>query len=307
MAIKRKDIAMCNELLTIGPVTIYGYGLMIGIGILVALFTATYRAKKHGLKSDYIYNIVFWVLIFGFLCAKLLYCIVEFDSFIKDPLSLLSGSGFVVYGGIIGGVAAAIVYCKIKKISFLDYFDLCMPSVAIAQGFGRIGCFLAGCCYGAPTDSFIGIMFTSSDIAPNGIKLIPTQLIMSVGNFLIAAILILYHRKKPAAGKVGWLYVILYSVGRFLIEFLRNDIRGSVGIFSTSQFISLFMFVIGVVLFIYGDKLFKSAKPVIEVTNEQVLIEQDETEAVETEETAEDAPVQSDITADTEVSEDTDE
>ena len=80
-AIKRKDIAMCNELLTIGPVTIYGYGLMIGIGILVGLFTGTYRAKKHGLKSDYIYNIVFWVLIFGFLCAKLLYCIVEFDSY----------------------------------------------------------------------------------------------------------------------------------------------------------------------------------------------------------------------------------
>ncbi|MBR6408602.1 MAG: prolipoprotein diacylglyceryl transferase [Clostridia bacterium] len=248
---------MYNEILKIGSITIYGYGLMIGIGILVAIFTGAYRAKKHSLSDDHVYGIAITGLIFGFICARLTFVAVEPEIFINDPILLISGSGFVVYGGIIGGVLAALIYCKIKKIGFLEYFDICIPSVALAQGFGRIGCFLAGCCYGCPTDSFIGITFFHSELAPNGVKLVPTQLIMSAGDFIIALVLILYYRKKPAKGRTGWLYLILYSVGRFCVEFLRADYRGSVGPFSTSQFISLFIFALGAVMFFFGHKLIK--------------------------------------------------
>jgi phosphatidylglycerol:prolipoprotein diacylglycerol transferase len=240
---------MYNEIFNIGFISIHGYGLMIGIGILCALVTAGKRAKKKGLDADFVYSLGVVALIFGFIGAKLLYCIVEMNAFFNEPMRILSGSGFVLYGGIIGGILAAIMYCKSKRVNFFQYFDLTVPSVALAQGSGRIGCFLAGCCYGRETDSAIGIVFHNSSIAPNGIKLIPTQLLSSAGDFLIVIVLLLYARKDRKTGKVGALYLILYSVGRFIIEFFRNDYRGSIGILSTSQLISLIILAIGTVLF----------------------------------------------------------
>lgn len=245
---------MHNELFTIGPVTIYGYGLMIGIGIIAALFVATHRAGKYQLSEDTILGITICAVLFGFLGAKLLYCIILWESFIKDPLSVLGRNGFVVFGGIIGGSLAAWVYCRIKKAKFLDYFDHIMPSIAIAQAFGRIGCFLAGCCYGRETDSFLGIAFTNSHFAPNGVKLLPTQLFSSAGDFLLAAILIWYAGRKKHSGTVGALYLILYSIGRFIIECMRADERGSVLGLSTSQFISVFTLLFGLILFVVFSK-----------------------------------------------------
>jgi phosphatidylglycerol:prolipoprotein diacylglycerol transferase len=240
---------MYNDIFKIGPVTIHGYGLMIGVGVLCALFVAIQRAKKKGADTNIVYNLAIITLVFGFIGAKLLYCIVEIKSILIDPIQALSGSGFVVYGGIISGVLAAIIYCKLKNVLFLQYFDLMIPSVAIAQGFGRIGCFLAGCCYGRETDSFIGIAFYNSSIAPNGIKLIPTQLFSSAGDFLIAIVLLMYAKKSRRIARVGALYLILYSLGRFIIEFFRGDYRGSIGFLSTSQFISLISLVIGIAIF----------------------------------------------------------
>lgn len=243
---------MCSDILSLGPITIHGYGLMIAIGVVCALLVAVKRAKNKGLSEDAIFSLGLIALVFGFIGAKLLYCIVEFDSLIKNPWEILSGNGFVVYGGIIFGVLAAFIYCRIKKIGFLKYFDLAIPSVAIAQGFGRIGCFLAGCCYGCKTDSFLGVVFQNSPIAPNGVKLFPAQLFSSAGDFLIALVLVLYARKQPKAGKTGALYLVLYSVGRFIIEFFRSDDRGAVGALSTSQFVAIFMLAAGIaMLFIH--------------------------------------------------------
>lgn len=245
---------MYNDLFSIGPLTVHGYGLMIAIGVLAGLFVAEARAKKRGMNSDILYYMMPFCVILGFLCAKILFCIVEFKSFLENPAGTLTGSGFVVYGGIIGGILAGYIFCKWKKLVFLDYFDIFMPSVALAQGFGRIGCFLAGCCYGRPTESAIGIAFTHSHYAPNGIKLIPTQLISSAGMFVIVGILFYYGRKKRIPGKISALYILLYSIGRFIIEFFRNDYRGEIGILSTSQFISLFMFAAGIVFMIVLSK-----------------------------------------------------
>ncbi len=240
---------MYNDILKIGGMTIHGYGLMIAIGVLAAILLAVFRAKRKGLSQDAVYSLALLVMLFGFIGAKLLYVIVDIQAVIADPALIISGNGFVVYGGIIGGVAAMMIYCRVKKYSFLQYFDLVAPSVALAQGFGRIGCLLAGCCYGQETDCACGIIFTHSDIAPNGVRLIPTQPIMSAGDFLIAGALLLYARKDHARGRVGGLYLILYSVGRFAIEFFRADYRGAIGPLSTSQFISIFIFVLGVLLF----------------------------------------------------------
>ena len=241
---------MKNELFSIGPFTVYGYGLMIAIGILAAYVTAEYRAKKHGLDPDKIFYLVIWAVVGGFAGAKVLYFLTRLKDIMENPSVLLDlADGFVVYGGIIGGIFSAMAYCKIKKMPFLKYFDLVMPSVALAQGFGRIGCFLAGCCYGRETDSALGIVFHNSSYAPNDVKLLPTQLISSGLDFLLCAVLILLDRKKKGDGQIAGAYLVLYSIGRFILEFYRGDlIRGNVGALTTSQFIAIFVAMAGVVM-----------------------------------------------------------
>ena len=244
---------MKTDILTIGKITIHGYGLMIAIGILCCIAMGMYRAKKYKLNPEAVIDIALYGVLAGFLGAKLLYVIVEFPAFIKDPLSVLGSEGFVVYGGIILGVLAAIIYCKVKGLVFLEYFDLCAPSISLAQGFGRIGCFLAGCCYGRETQSFLGVVVPANSMAPAGIKVLPTQLFSSAGDFLITAILLLYYKKIKHTGDGGALYMILYGVGRFLIEFLRADDRGNIGMLSTSQMISI-VIVAGAVVLLWQNR-----------------------------------------------------
>jgi len=156
-------------------------------------------------------------------------------------------------GGILAGLLTAYLYCRKKGLIFAQWLDIMLPPVAVAQGFGRLGCFMAGCCYGLPTDSCLGVVFPAGSGAPAGIPLWPTQLFSAGGDFLIAAILLLYDRKEHPKGQVGILYLLLYAVGRFAIEFFRNDPRGNVGFLSTSQFISVFM-VIAVVIYLVVQK-----------------------------------------------------
>lgn len=241
------------DLFKIGSLTVHGYGFMIGIGFILAMLLAEYRAKKLGLREESVIDITIIAGLSGFLGAKLLYVIVEFDAFVKNPKAVLGSAGFVVYGGIIAGVLCCMLYCKIKKLNFLEYFDLVMPEIALAQGFGRIGCFLAGCCYGKETSAWYGVTFPEDCLAPAGVSLIPTQLFSAAGDFIFAIILFilqrtLYKKKKKTSGIVTAVYLMLYAVGRFLIEFLRNDPRGAVGVLSTSQFIAIFMFAAGAVM-----------------------------------------------------------
>ena len=223
---------MFNKI-TLGPITVYMYGLMIAIGFASALFLCNYRGKKRGLNEDTIFGIFLCALLGGMVGCRLLYYIVELPAII----------------------VTSYVYCRIKKENFISYFDLVMPAVSMAQGFGRIGCFCAGCCYGRETDAWYGITFTHSDFAPNGVSLIPTQLISSAGDFLICGVLLWYASKKPEPGRVAAGYLVLYGVGRFLIEFLRNDYRGSLGIFSTSQIISFGIVALGIVMYFVIPKM----------------------------------------------------
>lgn len=241
---------MCNDWLTIGNITIHGYGVMIGIGFLAAIYISYIRAKKKELDADFVLDIALIAIIGGFLGAKLLYIIINFKRLFTDPLSVIGLSGFVVYGGVIVAIIVGFFWIKKKKQDFLEYFDLVMPAVALAQGIGRIGCFFAGCCYGKPTDSIFGIAFPVGEYA--GIKVWPTQLFSSAGDLIIAAVLFIISGKRKKKGDVGALYLVLYGIGRFLVEFLRGDTeRGAVAFLSTSQFISLFVVLIGVALLVF--------------------------------------------------------
>lgn len=242
-------------LFNIGPVQVHGYGLMIGIGIVAAMLLILLRAKGAGLNPDKAWKIVMWSTIVGFAGGKVMYMIVEHEQLFRDPLSVIGSSGFVVYGGIIGGLLFCFWYCKKSGVSFLKYIDLFLPGLSVGQGFGRLGCLLAGCCYGREAHAHEwGIIFPSGCMAPAGVELIPTQVYSSIGNFAIAAVLIIVdyatRRRERTPGMLLGLYLLLYGVGRFVIEIFRNDVRGSVGALSTSQFISIFMVGAAIVIFI---------------------------------------------------------
>ena len=245
---------MYNDLFSVGPLTVHGYGLMIGLGIIAALSLSWRRARRKGLDEENVTSLGLVILLSGILGAKVFFLLTCFDQVKADPLGALGSEGFVVYGGLVFGLAAAWLWCRRKGTRMGVWTDLVIPGVAGAQGFGRVGCFLAGCCYGAPTSSRLGVVFPAESLAPAGVRLWPTQLFSAAGDFLLMGALLLLDRREGPPGRLtGW-YLLLYGIGRFLVELLRDDPRGSVGPLSTSQFISLFFVLAGTALLLRGRK-----------------------------------------------------
>lgn len=243
---------MKSILFSIFGFNVYGYGLMIAIGILSAVFLLNKRAKAKCYNEDDIFNMTIITVILGIIGGKVLHIITDFKDVMKNPSSIFTdfGYGFVIYGAIIFGILGIFLYCKKKKWNSLEVFDIVAPCVALAQGFGRIGCLLAGCCYGGVTDGPLYIVFPEGSLAPAGVHLHPTQIYCAIFNFLLAGFLLWYSKnREKKSGDTVAMYLIIYSIGRFLVEFLRNDPRGNVGIFSTSQFISIFMLIAGVLIY----------------------------------------------------------
>ena len=239
----------------LGSLTLHVYGIMTAIGYLSAFLISERRGKKMGMDTDILYGIFWCAVLGGSAGSRLLYYIVSFRDILKDPSILWNfQNGWVVYGGIIGGVLASMVYCRYKKADFVRYLDLVIPAVAFAQGCGRLGCFFAGCCYGRETDSIFHIQYWQSEYAPNGVKLIPTQIYSSIGDFALAFLLMAYAKREPKKGKIAAGYGILYSIGRFVIEMFRNDHRGALGALSTSQMISIVILVLGIGGFVLAEK-----------------------------------------------------
>ncbi len=244
-------------LFSIGDVNIYGYGLMFALGILGGVMLSSWLAKKRGADADFLFNMAIWVVVFGFIGSKITYLITIFPEFIAAPLETLKNSlsqGFVVYGASIAGFLTVLIYCRIKKKNMWEYADIASPGLAFGSAIGRIGCFLAGCCYGVECDGWCAVTFPRESSAPAGVPLVPIQLISFAANLILMGILLVFIKKNKIKGRVMALWMMLYSVGRGVLEIFRDDPRGSVGVFSTSQFISLITFVLGAVLFIVLTK-----------------------------------------------------
>lgn len=247
---------MYPELLHIGPLTVYTYGLMIAIGILMAYWIASKRVVKIGGSEKRLEWLTFSLLAGGFLGSKILYWITRLPDIPSDPSILWDlQDGWVVYGGIIGGLVGGYIYCKKHQMNFWQYADLILPVVALAQGFGRIGCFFAGCCYGIETDCAFSVVFPENSLAPSGVHLVPTQLIMSAFDFALFFLLSWLDKHKKFNGETSAVYLILYSIGRFIIEYFRGDlIRGHLGELSTSQWIAIALVIAGIAVLIIGRK-----------------------------------------------------
>ncbi len=245
----------------IGGYFIAYYGLFILIGISLAMVLAYIQIKKNQLRfNDYIIIVAVSAL-FAIIVSKILYLIVEYKNInykllITDAryLSSIMSSGFVFYGALIGGLFGIYLVKRIFKIEFKPYLRVTTFVFPLVHAFGRIGCHTVGCCHGIEYKSPISIMYKNSIIAPNNVWLFPVQLSESIANFIIAGI-ILYFSKKIKDYEALYLYIILYALVRFTMEFLRGDIRR--GLFmsiSTSQYISIGLFIIFMILFIKSKK-----------------------------------------------------
>ncbi len=243
-------------LFKIGPVAIYTYGVMIALGIMAGLYFASRQAKKEAIGSGIIVDIVFWIILSGFIGARITYVFVEWKYFTEYPLKVLfAREGFVFYGGFIFSFLTAFLYVKIKKLNAWKLADIIAPSTALGYAIGRLGCFFYGCCYGRPTNSLLGILFPPEVPAGSlGVKVIPTQLISSLTLFIIFIILVALRKHKKFDGQIFWIFVLLEAITRFGIEFLRGDERGTIGALSISQVIAIFMAVVAAVILARAKK-----------------------------------------------------
>jgi len=202
----------------IGPATIYSYGLMLAMAVIVCTFLLTKDAKREGIGQEFILDLVFWTILGGILGARIFFVILNLSFFLENPFQIfmIQNGGLAFQGGLILGGIVGVGFVKKKKQSVTKLLDLSAPYLALGHGIGRIGCFLNGCCYGRHLDW--GIFFPV-----HGDHLHPTQLYATIGLVVIYFVLKRAQKSSPYGGSIFILYLILASVLRFSIEFFRAD------------------------------------------------------------------------------------
>src|SRR4029077_19911602 len=235
---------MYPRLFELGPITVYTYGVLLAAAYLLGLKFAMTRAKARGLDAVRVLDLGIYIIISALVGAKLLLLITDFRSFRADPRELLTlaRSGGVFYGGLILAVIVALWYIRRAGLPLWTTCDVFAPGIALGHVVGRFGCLFAGCCFGKPTNVPWAITFHDPFAAANvgtplNVPLHPTQLYEAGAELLILIVLLVTEKRgHKFAGRTFWLYMLLYSVSRYVIEFYRGDERGNVGPLSTSQF-----------------------------------------------------------------------
>ncbi len=232
------------------------YGICYFGGIFLAAFIAVIIAPKRKIERyDVVYSAVYSVIA-GVIGAKLLFIAVSYKQIIAlgGSLDALLKGGFVFYGGIIGGALGLLIYCKQFKMPILPMADIYGVVIPIGHAFGRVGCHFAGCCYGMELDSPISVVYkTTIGTTPINVPLLPIQLIEAGGLLLIFAVLLLILLKKDLKeGSIAAVYMVLYSLFRFIIEYFRGDReRGMYLKLSTSQWVSIGLLTVGIILLVF--------------------------------------------------------
>jgi phosphatidylglycerol---prolipoprotein diacylglyceryl transferase len=235
------------------------YGVLLAIGFILALWLTAQLAARDGLPKNRVYDLGLYILAASLIGSKVLMVITEWNDYGGDWRRIFSfdflRSGGVFYGGFIAAVLASVILMRRWHLPWRKTADAFAPGVALGHAIGRLGCFSAGCCWGKPTTSWIGVRFTEKASELTGVPidsaLIPTQLIESAANLLIFAFLLWLGKRRKFEGQIIYTYLMIYSVARFTIEFWRDDPRGSVLWLSTSQFISIVMFALGLIMTLY--------------------------------------------------------
>ena len=220
---------MLPNLFTIGPFTLHTYGLLVAIGFLSGILVTVRIGKSWGIPSQDVMDMGFFIIISAIVGSRILYVLINFSYYVDNPLDIFKiwQGGLVFSGGLIGVVLVSALYVRKRDITLLQMADLWSPAIALGQGIGRIGCLMAGCCYGKPTSSELGIVFTNpNSLAPLHIPLQPTQIYSSISGLVIFGILLVLQSRRRFDGQVFLWFLIMHSTARLFIERLRGDDRG---------------------------------------------------------------------------------
>lgn len=254
-------------------IPVFGYGFMMFVGFTAGTLLAVYHAKRIGKDPNVIWDLMMWVLIPGLIGARAFYVLQYPDRIFggiqpRNPLvSLISlwDGGLVFYGSVIGGAVGGYLYCRRHQLRPIEMADVVVPSLFIGLGFGRIGCFLYGCCFGGACDLPWAVQFPPGSLiydvqlregvipegAPATIPVHPAQIYSSLLAFLLAGVLIWAFRNRRFEGFVFGLMLTLYPVNRFILELIRSDEKGQLGTSLTiSQLISIGLFISGITMLV---------------------------------------------------------
>jgi phosphatidylglycerol:prolipoprotein diacylglycerol transferase len=242
-------------LIAVGRFKVYSWGFMLALAVIAAVFGMSRIFRREGYDPDDALDMVIVLVLAGLLGSRLAYiAMYEWQDFLAHPgiifrLSDGGFSGLVWYGGLTAGLLAAVIFIWKKHLSFWKLADICSPYLALGYAMVRVGCFLNGCCYGKVTGSPLGVVFPGLD----GLSRYPTQLFSSAVNLLLFLFLLWYYPRRRFSGQIFLLYIILYSLYRFGIEFLREN-WVFVGPLSISQFYSLVIIIPAIVLYFWKSR-----------------------------------------------------
>lgn len=250
---------------------VHTYGVLLAAAYLLGLELGVMRARRFGIEPSRAMDLGIAIIIAALVGAKAMLLIVDYRKFVNDPRELLTllRSGGVFYGGLLVAVPVAIWYVRRHALPTWTIGDLMAPGIALAHAVGRIGCLMAGCCFGRPTTLPWAIRFDSAYAADNvgvplGLGLHPTQLYEAGAALIIFACLLAFERRGRAyPGRTFWTYMLLYAVARFIIEFYRGDSRGMVGPLSTSQFVSVLLAPLAVAMLVWLSRRETTPAPAV--------------------------------------------
>ena len=265
---------MHSVLFCLGPFTVHTYGLCMALGFLSGWQAAVWLCKRTGQNADQLTSLLTWLMLASVLGARTAYVMEHWTSeFADNPLAVLrfDQGGLMFYGGLIAAAFVLALYARVHRTHLFQITDLVLAVVPLGHAFGRIGCFMHGCCYGKITHSCIGVAFPNgspawweqvsasppliAQTALASLPVIPTQLIESAANFaLFAALYTLYPKRFTRRGFITGSYLVSYAILRFGIECLRGDPRLAIGPFSISQAISLGLLGLGLACLAYSRR-----------------------------------------------------
>jgi len=259
---------MLPELITIGPLTIHTYGLMVALGILAGVGLAEYLFRRSGGEPGRVMDMALIVVICGIIGARLLFILINFNYYASNPLETIMvwKGGLVFYGGLLGGILALLGCIRFYRLPLWHMLDIGAAAIALGHSLGRLGCFTAGCCYGRLTDLPWAVTFSDPrslavDILDQPVH--PTQLYSFLFLAGLAWFLVWLHPRKKFPGQGAAAYLVLYGLFRFGVEFLRSDPRGTFSLMgttlATSQWISLVAVAAGVFIYIFLSR--RSPRP----------------------------------------------
>jgi phosphatidylglycerol:prolipoprotein diacylglycerol transferase len=252
-------------LFDVGTVHIYSYGLMIALGIVAGMTYLIIEGQKAvGLTFDQANSLFLYIFFAAVIGGKLFLFFEDPSGYATNPARLFAGQGFVFYGSFLLAIPTMIWFFRKNKLPAFKMLDVMAITTCLVHMFGRVGCFLAGCCHGKPTDSIIGVTYTNPlcYAEPLHTPLYPTQLLEAAYIFCVMLFLLFLKTKSSFSGQLFMVYLMMYAAGRFVLEFLRGDPgRGFVlnGYLSHSQLIALC--ILAIVLFFYL-RLSKKVSPV---------------------------------------------